>query len=196
MHGARHEYLLRPCQSRDTCSDMDPNTCNVVTSSLDLPGVEACANRDAFPTETVAQRACTMHCTSGAVKGRKRAVTGVLHDATAKPRYDPTSLRIVTVEDVVPQMVTGLSGNSRRLDDVREEHRSQHPIDVGNSSRRTGEKFLHRIERRGPFSSVPPTMHFASKLDELCVPERRSHSAPTGNAHDRIVSAVYDERGR
>jgi len=39
-------------------------------------------------------------------------------------------------------------------------------------------------------------MHFASKLDELCVPEPDGHSTTTGNAHDRIVSAVYDERRR
>ena len=119
---------------------MDPNTRDVVPSSLDLPGVKASADRDALPTETVAQRLCTVHCTSRAVKGRVRAVAGVLHDVTPELRYDPTGLRIVTIEDVVPQMVTGLGCNSRRLDNVREQHRGQHPIDVGDSSRRTGEE--------------------------------------------------------
>ena len=142
------------------------------------------------------RRACTMDCTSGAVKGREGAVTCVLHDTTPEPRYDPTSLRIVTIEDVMPQVVTGLSGHLRRLDDVREEHRRQYPIDVAVCGRRTGEKFLHRVERRGPLAGVPPTMHFASQLDELCVPERGGQSTTTGNAHDRIVDAVYDERRR
>ena len=102
MHGARHKNLPRSCQSRYACTDMDPNTCNIVASSLDLPGVKACADRDALSTETVAQRACTMDCTSGAVKGREGTVACVLHDTTPKPRYDPTSLRIVTIEDVMP----------------------------------------------------------------------------------------------
>src|SRR5271165_5563279 len=99
MHSARHENLLRSSQSGDACTDMNPNTCDVVSSSLDLPGVKACANRNSFSTKAVAQRACTMHCTSRAVKGRKCAVTRVLHYMTAKLRYDPTSLRIVTIED-------------------------------------------------------------------------------------------------
>ena len=137
-----------------------------------------------------------MHGASGAVKGCKCAVARVLYNTTPEPGDDPTGLGIVTVEDVVPQVVAGLRDHLRRLDDVGKEHRCQYPVDVAITSRRTGQEFLHRVECGGPLTGIPPTMHLTSKLNELCVPECGGHGTPPGNAHDGIVGAVYDERRR
>jgi hypothetical protein len=108
----------------------------------------------------------------------------------------PASLRIVSIEDVVPQMIAYLRGSLGRLHDVREEHRGQYAIDVGDRDRRTGEKLLHRIEHRAPLVNIPPAMHFTSKFEQLCIPEPGGHSTPASNSHDRIISAMYDERRR
>jgi hypothetical protein len=82
----------------DARGDIDRNAADIVAFQLDLSGMQPAAYRDTQGLHRVGDGAGTAHCARRSVKGREKAVAGMLHLPPAEPRELLSHDLVVAVE--------------------------------------------------------------------------------------------------
>jgi precorrin-3B synthase len=147
---AGDEHVVRPGQCAHTCPDMYRDPADVVAADLALAGVQPGAHLDAERLHGVADRHRAPDRALRAVEHREEAVPGGVHLAAPKPRQLRPDDGVVRVEQRVPVTIAHLGGPARRVHDVGEQHRSEHPI-VGHLSLVAGEELGDLLKGRAPW---------------------------------------------
>ncbi|OBF85362.1 hypothetical protein A5791_02310 [Mycobacterium sp. 852002-51163_SCH5372311] len=128
---------------------MHPDPAQVLAADLALTGVQPGAHLQTQGLHRIANRHRTADRALRAVEYRQKPVTGGVDLATPKPGQLCAHYRIMRIEQRMPLPVTQLRGASRRIHNVGEQHRSQHPI-VGHVGLMTCEKLGDLLKGRTP----------------------------------------------
>src|SRR5262249_48468889 len=150
-HGGGNKNLAAACELRDARRYVNGDTADVVSVNIDFARMETTPDIDAEWAHLVDDRRGAAHGTGRTVKGRKKPVAQGLDLTTAKPSELLAHRIVMAVEQIAPSSVAKLRRPSRRVDDVSEQHRRQHPIELGFATG-AGQKLLDLVDN--PISNV------------------------------------------
>lgn len=103
---------------------------DVAAAQLAFADVQPGSDPEIEPTGRVDDRPRALDTSSRSVEAGKYAVTGGPHHDPAVPFYLGRGRTIVRVEQVAPAPVAEFCGAGRGVDDIGEQHRCEHAVDV------------------------------------------------------------------
>ena len=122
---------------------------DVIAADLDLAGVQPSAHLDAQRGHRVTNRHGAADRSLGTVEHRQEAITRSVHLTTPKARELRPDNGVVRIKQRMPVPVAHLCRPTRRVHDVGEQRRRQHPI-IGNFRLVAGEELGNLLKRRTP----------------------------------------------
>src|SRR5436305_15194091 len=107
---------------------MHGNPAELSIDDLALTRVQAGSDLDPQLGDLAAYGRCALDATRRSVERREEPVAGRIQFPPAMPGQLTANERMVALDDLPPPCVAHLRQASRRIDDVREEDRRQHPV--------------------------------------------------------------------
>ena len=138
--------------------------------------------------EVVADRGGAADGAGGAVERGEHAVAGALDPVAAMNVHEAVDDRVVVVEDVAHPVVAEAGGERRRVDEVGEQHRGQHPVDLGGPAD-AAEEVLDAPDELLDVALEEEVL-VAVELDEVGVGDVLGEVATVIDADPHVVAAV------
>ena len=154
-----------PASGAHARADVHADPTDVIAADLALAGVQPGAHLDAERLHRVADRHRAADRSLRAVEHREEAVSRCVHLAASKPSELRPHDGVMRIKQGMPVPVADLRHTARRVHDVGEQNRGEHPI-VRYLGLVTGEELGDLLKRRTPrLNNVP---HVAARqLDVL-----------------------------
>ena len=138
-----------PASALTARADVHGDPADVVAADLALAGVQPGAHLDAERLHRVANRHRAADRSLRAVEHRQEAVARRVHLAAPKAGELRPDDGVVRIEQRMPVTVADLRRPTRRVHDVGEQHRGEHPI-IGHFGLVAGEELGDLLEGRTP----------------------------------------------
>jgi len=127
----RNENLGRGRECCDPRADAHGDPSDLAGDGLDLACVYPGAPLEPEVSNRVADRLCAPDPARGAVERGKEPIASRVDFRPAEPAKERSDGAVMTIDERAPAAVTQLSGLRRRPDDVGENHRREHAVEVG-----------------------------------------------------------------